>query len=295
MANEIILNKEAFEQMGARFENVFTESLSGAELAGKVMSMDQNAVGGIGSAVLVGAYSIRTEVIRTIVRMVIESITTADDNIRQEAEKIVGPEIHHAVSTGGYVEYDKNGNYIVHQSALEEYQGLRQHLSDNCTNTCLAMIIQRYYLLHYGSCDLVYDDINFNDFYWSVENYAREKCSQLPDGHTYYADGNTPQNMSESGGGSLQAGLATQLNIHPEGITLYGNYANGGSHAIVVTGYTMNSDGSYNFTAIDPATGATTSLTETTLFLGRSYDCAYSSVDEMLGNLHFFQYISTVW
>ena len=285
----IVLNQEALRDLSNRMDAVFAE----AEEASKMAYDAESIVCGIGCNAINAIPALLAQDIKVIIDRIIESFTSVDAEKRKEAEDIIGPGIYTAISNGANVTCNSDGTIIV-QSSIENYQGLKQHLSDNCTNTSLAMLIQRYYLLHNGNCDLVYDDINKNDFYWSVENYGLYKSAGLPNGQTYSCSGGETSDLVSVGGGNAQAGLAAQLNAHPEGVILYGRYANNtGSHAILISEYQINPDGSYTFTAIDPATGNTTPLDQSTLY-SNSRRGTYNSVDDLLNNLFFYQYIDNI-
>ena len=331
---EILLNKESFEGLNTRFDAVFEEAKEGMNYSERAERVQHDAVIILGIRM---AFLLKIEDIKSVMRLIVDSFTTTDKDLKAAAEKIVGVDIHEAISTGDNVVYDENGNYTVQPgnstgsstgntgspsgstggynsgysssgnntggavpiagnvATIEGYQGLQQHLSDNCTNTSLAMMIQRYDLVHNGSCNLVYDDIGKNDFYWAVEDFGQHMDRTLPDGRTYHTHWGDTAWFSEVGGGNLQAGMARVLNEFPEGIELYGSYASGGAHAILLTGCTSHGDGTYSFTAIDPATGMETDLTETTLFRGSNgHPGSYSSVDELLNNLFYYSYIESI-
>ena len=292
--NAIVLNKEAFEGLMPKFDAIFEEAKEGSEFAYDAEMVELSK---LEMECRVNKLIIEAEAdnIKQLVNMIIESFTSTDEKIRKEAEDIVGPEIHTAVSSGYNVIYNSNGEIVVQAGAsIEGYQCLKQHLSDNCTNTSLAMMIQRYYMLHNGSCDLVYDDINKNSFYWAVEDYGKKMSRDLPNGGHYTTNGGSSSDLRDLGGGSPQAGLAAQLTAHPEGVVIYGRYGNNtGSHAVVISGCQVNADGSYTFTALDPATGQETALENSTLY-SNSKRGTYGSVDDLLNNLFYYQYLESV-
>ena len=293
---EIALNKEAFEGLIPRFESNFDDAIKGARLANESEAVELG-FDSLASAASSAVFDFEAQSILLFVNTIVQSFTSADEESKREAEKIIGPEIYSSICSGYTVVYDSNGGYsvqAVHQESLENYQGLQQHLPDNCTNTSLAMMIQRYYLMHYGQCDLVYDDINKNDFYWAVEYREGDMSKDLPGGHHYETHAEGPGKLIDAGGGNIQQGLANQLLQHPEGVVIYGRYATGGRHAILVTNCDVNSDGSFTFYAIDPATGNETDLQHTTLFSSSNWG-TYGSVDSLLNNLFDYQYLSSVW
>ena len=293
MANEIYLNKEKIEEMSGRFEGISVKIIEAAQYTERSQSLehDKNTCGET-----VKGYSIQTEKIKKSFRLIIDSFTSEDEKLKKKAEEIVGPQ-YDKINAGYSIVYDKDGNEV---AVLEPHIGytppegtFSPHMQNldliegNCTNSCLAMMIQRYYLRVFGYCDFIYDDRNFNDFYWAVEYFKYDKSEQLPDGLTYYTNYGKLQ-------GNLQADLAHELALHPEGVLIYGPYANGGAHAILITGCTVHSNGTYSFTALDPGNGTECDLLNSTLFDGGINHTSYSSVDQMLSNLYCFQYITNI-
>ena len=284
----IVLNKEFLMDLSTNLDSVFEEAQVASDYAYKAETVVYDE---IGSKAIQVVPQLQAQVIKEIIYRIIESFTSVDSQNRKEAEDIIGPEIYRCISNGGTAVCNSDGSYSV-QYPIDGYQCLKQHLSDNCTNTSLAMMIQRYYMLHNGSCDLVYDDINKNSFYWAVEDYGKKMSRDLPNGGHYTTNGGSSADLRDLGGGSPQAGLVAQLNAHPEGVVIYGRYGNNtGSHAIVISGYQVKADGSYSFTALDPATGKETPLTDSTLYNNRKQ---YNSVDDLLNNLYFYQYLESV-
>lgn len=80
--------------------------------------------------------------------------------------------------------------------------------------------------------------------------------------------------------------LVDLLDVHPEGVVVYAAYANGGRHAILISDYKRNSDGSLQFYAYDPVQkGARTKLEDTWMMT------KYNSVGGYFDNVISIWYI----
>lgn len=92
MSNEIKLDWEYLEAMQGRFEVVFETVNVASELAYKVdneISMRNLAL-------------TANDNIRHIINMILESFLSTDQNIKQEAQKIVGVEVHNSIAESMY-------------------------------------------------------------------------------------------------------------------------------------------------------------------------------------------------
>ena len=331
---EILLNKESFESLNTRFEAIFSQVDEGMNYAAKAENNigDNVMLGAMRISFEIQIESIRQiisliinsftnadkeskEAAEKIVGVDIYNAISAGNTVEYDgnggytinsSDNTSSAGVSTSTAGGGNTtstssagSSDGSGGASVPSTVndphLEGYQGHRQNLPDNCTNSCLAMMIQRYDLVHNGNCGLVYDDIGKNDFYWSVEDFGQHLDRTLPDGRSFHTHWGDTDWFNQVGGGNTQAGMAAVLSNFPEGIVLYGRYATGGAHAILLTGCTSHGDGTYSFTAIDPASGGTMDLTETSLFRGSNgHPGSYNSVDELLNNLFYYSYIESM-
>ena len=287
MAKTIVVNRESLEELNGRLESVkiyINEATEHAERA-EVVIMDYGTCRALKKAMNNGI-----DKIIALLKEIIKTFSILDTNGANDTEHITTPpSIPKPPSTPTPTPPSSGQN-----PALANYQGLVQTLSDNCTNTALAMMVQRQYILQYGSCNFSYSDMEP-----AVESYGGHLDRTLPDGKSFHTHWGDADWISTVGNGNLQAGLAAILPEFPAGIVLYAPYASGGAHAVLVTGCTVNDDGSFSFTAIDPANGQTTDLTQTTLFTGsRDYPGSYSSVDELLSRMvpprFYYSYIESL-
>ena len=284
MAKTIVVNRESLEELNGRLESVkiyINEATEHAERA-EVVIMDYGTCRALKRAMNNGI-----DKIIALLKEIIKTFSILDTNGANDTEHITTPPSTPKPPSTPTPTPPSSGQ----NPALANYQGWHQTLSNNCTNTALAMMVQRQYILQYGSCNF-----NYGDMEYAVEDYGPHLDRTLPDGRTFHTHWGDTDWISQVGGGNLQAGLATILPNHPAGIVLYAPYASGdGQHAILVTGCTVNADGSYSFTAIDPAfNGETVDLTQTSLFTGGSYHGSYSSVDELLSNIYHYSYIESL-
>lgn len=289
MANEILLNKEKIEEMSARFDGISAVYIEAAQYTEKAQNLqhDLNSCGEV-----VKAFSKKTDKIKKSIKLIIDSFTTVDQKAKEQAEQIIGVEVHNSISRGSTIVYDENGNVIRITPRLEGYRGFEQW-NGECTCISTANLIVRYRLLHdstYNNEYTSYQDIRsavHGGGIWNVN-----MSENLPDGCTYSVSGEYRS--------INQAELINLLNAHDEGIVLYAPYggpSESEGHAIVITRYEVQADGSVKYFAVDPQ-GALNSyppdpvereLTDTYLYSAYG---GYGSVDSLLANMYGYQYIS---
>ena len=285
--SQIVFNKEYFESMVGRFEGVFEEIDTASQIAyhaDHYSSMRAVAVRSIDD-------------LRSIIRIIINSFYSTDQNMKEQAQKFLGVDVYNGILSAGQVIVNEDGSYVV-----KTYKGIVQPRGSNeCTNMSTAAIIQRYRLIHDSSYNNEYGygegPIDIRSY---VQGWSNKMSNTLPDGHTYKTDGSYQSSMT-------QTDLAILLSAHPEGVVLYGHYADchgkgTGAHGIVITRYEQNpADGSYKFYAIDSVSNrdgnCERELTSTYLYdggksLGYYNHPSYNSVDELLNNMIAYQYIS---
>lgn len=110
MSNEILLDKERLITISNGFENVLDQAVEATQLA-------TDANGGLICFAASRAFHELINGIRKSIRLIIDSFTTTDQNLKKAAEEIVGLDTHNALSSGGGVVWDMNGNrYVVDKS-----------------------------------------------------------------------------------------------------------------------------------------------------------------------------------
>jgi hypothetical protein len=106
MSKEIVLDYNYLESMSGRFESVFEKADTASQYAERA---ERCCDGGS-----LYKYVVKlSESIRTSIRLILDSFTSTDQKMKEEAQKIVGTDIYNGIAGGGSAHYDANGNYTI--------------------------------------------------------------------------------------------------------------------------------------------------------------------------------------
>lgn len=189
---------------------------------------------------------------------------------------------------------------------LTSVQGCKQHRNASgegiCTSCATVTLLRRKQFLDGKPITFQVEDVRaslgapFDNIMVSVGFTANG--TYWRDNYTVRDGNNTVYRTVIEGSGSLKnmsiaskkQHIISLLNSHPEGIIVYCNYGNNRWHAIVISDYAVNSNGSYQFYAYDPATNSNgysyrTEL-EKTWLRGR-----FSNTDNLISNIMNIWYI----
>ena len=303
MSNEILLNKEYLVSMSGRFEGVFKkvdDASQEAYHADHYSSMRDIAVKSIDD-------------LRSNIRIIIDSFSSTDQNLKEQAQSILGVEYYNAIASDGQVTINPDGSYVVKDGydlyrqtvnelnskspngvgqaySVDGYTVTYEHIPGHgiCTVCSNATLVNRRLALedvtgpdgqrpYYSAQDALTDNGNHGDI--ACEGGTNTYSVEV--GGTTVATYSTTRiypSTIRNEGVTIENKLIGLLQQHPEGVQFYTNYS-GGVHGIVITSFSEEPRGSGNFSymAYDPVTGSETPLKDTWLY--NNYFSGYSESD----------------
>ncbi len=129
---------------------------------------------------------------------------------------------------------------------MENVPGIAQKASDTCTSAATAVLCARRLIVD----NKTNETFTYENIRESVSNSFRTGRA-MSNGKTQYTLKFEELKEYKSSPKSMMDKIASLLDEHKEGIVFYFTYGNSGRHAIVISDYTQNPDGTYQFFAYD--------------------------------------------
>lgn len=152
-----------------------------------------------------------------------------------------------------YEAYRREADRIVDEVPVGQKQETERSSSGLCTYSATTTLLQRRQARDGKNVTFTFGDVHrVNGGSGKVDSDGIWPNSSFAFGRTYVADGGESYTMDYRNGAIKESLVVELLNAHPEGIMIYSPSYGGYNHAIAITDYELNPDGSIQFYADDP-------------------------------------------
>lgn len=205
------------------------------------------------------------------------SYENADTVIRKNIQGLSEKTISTPTSTQHIQRYEEED--------LQAVSGVAQ-IEDKCTSCALTTLIRRRQVVDGQDPSATYEQIRSylnGSFRWK-----NKETDTIPYSTSYISKASILKSND-----SVQDYIVKMLDEHPEGVEIYCSYGSSGKHAVVISDYEVQPDGTIKFYAYDPAGTGSGSRTER-IPLEDTWLCKKcgGSVDKVFNNLDKLLYIN---